>query len=461
MKFAKKLKHVAIECGPEWAPMFVEYKKLKKKLAKKSEAFPNLLRKELGKVNMFFLDKQHDLHQMYTAQSSIVQRALSGGAVSRAQVVQIQQDLVHLHSELVMLELFSSLNYDGFGKILKKYDKKEGTNLRKRCTFVLRQAPFYAIQYLNMLLQNVLELLAEIERISKFRRPASSNIQSQSNQAMDVVLYNSETGVESAQQPETHAQSSEIKRAGLESLQRSVTQVIQLDTMGNLCEVVLAASHGAIVPFVQNRLVWLLDQVSMRTVNLKPFFSSRFQSIMHSKLLRCETPTHLPFASKSFLPKPLSVDIIVIPQGHSMQLIGREEEAFIVKLFCGRCIVEGFEEKEPARNGEIQLKSVLQCTNACGSWPAWVFQGDSRHHTFTAKTNVILAYICVGGLSTRPMLTFVKRGTGSSDNNFHTYARMGTQLQVFGALDDSNLKVSHGKEESISELERNIAHRRS
>jgi SPX domain protein involved in polyphosphate accumulation len=122
------------------------------------EHFLQLLKTELHKFNAFFLEKEEE----FLIRLSILEektdemkerRALSGSACERSthdEVIDVQSKVVTLHGEMVLLMNYSSLNYVGLLKILKKYDKVTKSNLRQLiCASLLQQQPFFSIASLK------------------------------------------------------------------------------------------------------------------------------------------------------------------------------------------------------------------------------------------------------------------------------------------------------------------------
>lgn len=139
-----------------------------------SAGFFTFLKAEVEKVNDFFLEKQEDFiieHQHLTTR---VQRLLIPGAASRADVNRLRQRLIDFHAQLVILENYSTVNYTGFRKILKKHDKKTGLNIRSVCLRNVTATPFFLSDIARRLLLSIERQIAQLEQIRKFRRPKSA-----------------------------------------------------------------------------------------------------------------------------------------------------------------------------------------------------------------------------------------------------------------------------------------------
>ncbi len=125
-------------------------------------------------MNDFFLEKQEDFvieHQQLCAR---VEQVLSPGAASRAEVNRLRQRLIDFHAQLVILENYSTVNYTGFRKILKKHDKKTGLRLRSICLRNVTATPFFFSDTTRRLLLTTEQQIANLDQIRKFRR-ADSN----------------------------------------------------------------------------------------------------------------------------------------------------------------------------------------------------------------------------------------------------------------------------------------------
>lgn len=214
MKFGKHLRGI-VECSfPEWQPNFMSYKELKKRIIPRegcvssestradendtdipsasapaaaaetaplngtapptiddSAGFFTFLKAEVEKVNDFFLEKQEDFIIEHQQLTSRVQELLVAGAATRANVNRLRQRLIDFHAQLVILENYSTVNYTGFRKILKKHDKKTGLNVRSSCLRNLSATPFFLSDIARRLLLTTERQIAELDTICKFRRP--------------------------------------------------------------------------------------------------------------------------------------------------------------------------------------------------------------------------------------------------------------------------------------------------
>ncbi|XP_009360600.2 SPX domain-containing protein 4 [Pyrus x bretschneideri] len=217
MKFGKEFRTHLEETLPEWRDKFLCYKLLKKLLkgflttaaviatvdslhrhlefqpayvhpAAADEGggfhplaglqywFVAILNKELYKLNDFYMDKEEDFvirFQELKGRIEIVRERSSRGGVFTSEtefskeVMDIRKDFVTIHGEMVLLKNYSSLNFAGVVKILKKYDKRTGGVLRLRFTQTqLAHQPFFTTELLTGLVRECeanLELLFPLE----------------------------------------------------------------------------------------------------------------------------------------------------------------------------------------------------------------------------------------------------------------------------------------------------------
>lgn len=220
MKFGKKLRATVDLSSEEWRPMFMSYKDLKQCIASRARAdadsrdsdskdaeaeadsdpdrdhaprdhaaklrnkeavrsaeaahgqFFVRFKREVDKVNDFFLDKQEDYIIEHCQLSSKVAEFLAPARATRAEVNRLRQRLTNFHGELVVLDNYSTVNYTGFRKILKKHDKKTGLNMRNVYLRTVLRTPFFLSDTLRNLILKTETQLAELDTIRKFRRPS-------------------------------------------------------------------------------------------------------------------------------------------------------------------------------------------------------------------------------------------------------------------------------------------------
>ncbi|KAK3156305.1 hypothetical protein QOZ80_2AG0105430 [Eleusine coracana subsp. coracana] len=186
MKFSKSLHKQIVETLPEWRDKFLSYKDLKKWLkllggavagerqskrqrvgdgspsamTTEDAAFVALLEAELDKFNGFFLEKEEDyVIRQKELQDRVVRAAETGSA---EELMWVRKEIVDLHGEMVLLENYSSLNYTGLVKILKKYDKRTGALIRLPFIQSVMQEPFFTTDLLNKLVKDCEAMLEQL-----------------------------------------------------------------------------------------------------------------------------------------------------------------------------------------------------------------------------------------------------------------------------------------------------------
>ncbi|XP_044982458.1 SPX domain-containing protein 4-like [Hordeum vulgare subsp. vulgare] len=81
-------------------------------------------------------------------------------------MLEIRRDFVLIHGEMILLQTYSSLNFAGLVKILKKYDKRTGGVLSLPFTQRARHQPFFTTEPLTRLVRECeanLEILFPVE----------------------------------------------------------------------------------------------------------------------------------------------------------------------------------------------------------------------------------------------------------------------------------------------------------
>ncbi|PNS95931.1 hypothetical protein POPTR_017G086600v4 [Populus trichocarpa] len=214
MKFGKEFKTHLEETLPEWRDKFLCYKPLKKLLKQLpptvdslnldrpvnfqlhphpppltgdvhgntnrplvdlQEWFVRILNEELDKFNDFYVDKEEDfvirLQELKERIESLKEKSSKDGVFTSEsefseEMMDIRKDLVTIHGEMVLLKNYSSLNFAGLVKILKKYDKRTGGLLRLPFTQLALHQPFFTTEPLTRLVhecEDNLELLFPLE----------------------------------------------------------------------------------------------------------------------------------------------------------------------------------------------------------------------------------------------------------------------------------------------------------
>ncbi|CAH8271173.1 unnamed protein product [Arabidopsis lyrata] len=229
MKFGKEFRTHLEETLPEWRDKFLCYKPLKKLLkyypyssdhldsrpvfadttnissaaddgdvapgVRPTEdlqgSFVRILNEELDKFNDFYVDKEEDfvirLQELKERIEQVKEKDRKNGEFASEsefseEMMDIRRDLVTIHGEMVLLKNYSSLNFAGLVKILKKYDKRTGGLLRLPFTQLVLHQPFFTTEPLTKLVRDCeanLELLfpseAEVVESSSTVHPHSSS----------------------------------------------------------------------------------------------------------------------------------------------------------------------------------------------------------------------------------------------------------------------------------------------
>ncbi|XP_031496570.1 SPX domain-containing protein 4-like [Nymphaea colorata] len=139
------------------------------------EWFVGLLDRELEKFNDFYVDKEEEfiirLQELKERIEWLKQKTHDNGDLTSEnefseEMIVIRNDYVAIHGEMVLLENYSSLNFIGLLKILKKYDKRTGALLRLPFTQRALRQPFFTTEPLTRLVhecEDNLQLLFPLE----------------------------------------------------------------------------------------------------------------------------------------------------------------------------------------------------------------------------------------------------------------------------------------------------------
>ncbi|XP_061362250.1 SPX domain-containing protein 4 [Gastrolobium bilobum] len=202
MKFGKEFKTHLEETIPEWRDKFLCYKPLKKLIKHHLPTtttpinllpldhllqqqpsssqilqawFVRILNEELEKFNDFYVDKEEEFVIRFQELKERIERLKEKSSQSEMytsdcefseEMMDIRKDLVTIHGEMVLLKNYSSLNFAGLIKILKKYDKRTGRLLRLPFTQLVLRQPFFTTEPLTRLVHQCeenLELLFPLE----------------------------------------------------------------------------------------------------------------------------------------------------------------------------------------------------------------------------------------------------------------------------------------------------------
>lgn len=214
MKFGKEFRTHLEETLPEWRDKFLCYKPLKKllkhflnpniplvnhntnanqnvggepsqsggaagvrnmSLEEFQDWFVRLLNEELEKFNDFYVDKEEEFVIRFQELKERIERVRENSRRDRVaasesefseEMMDIRKEFVTIHGEMVLLKNYSSLNFAGLIKILKKYDKRTGGLLRLPFTQLAAHQPFFTTEPLTRLVRECeanLELLFPLE----------------------------------------------------------------------------------------------------------------------------------------------------------------------------------------------------------------------------------------------------------------------------------------------------------
>ncbi|KAJ1296766.1 hypothetical protein BS78_01G327300 [Paspalum vaginatum] len=192
MKFGKRLKKQIEESLPEWRSHFLNYKELKRRVnavvsssSTTSEAaadFLALLHAEVDKINAFFLEQEEEF---VIRQRELQERIRSASASApapapdHAELARVRREVVDFHGEMVLLLNYSSVNYTGLAKILKKFDKRTGGVLRLPVIAGVLQQPFFTTDLIS-------ELVRDCEAMMEAVFPASADADAVSAASRDL-----------------------------------------------------------------------------------------------------------------------------------------------------------------------------------------------------------------------------------------------------------------------------------
>ncbi|XP_057524605.1 SPX domain-containing protein 4-like [Amaranthus tricolor] len=136
--------------------------------------FVRLLNDELDKLNDFYVEKEEDyvirFQELKERIVRVRENRRDGTPASESEfseeMMDIRKEFVTIHGEMVLLKNYSSLNFAGLVKILKKYDKRTGGLLRLPFTQLAAHQPFFTTEPLTRLVRECeanLELLFPLE----------------------------------------------------------------------------------------------------------------------------------------------------------------------------------------------------------------------------------------------------------------------------------------------------------
>ncbi|KAK1432880.1 hypothetical protein QVD17_09782 [Tagetes erecta] len=184
MKFGKELGIHLEQTLPEWKDKYLCYKPLKKLLKHLPNPDPSphlqrwfvtILNQQLDKFNDFYVDKEEEFvirfQELKQRIEQVKEKSCKDGVFTSEiefsdELMAIRREFVTIHGEMVLLKNYSSLNFAGIIKILKKYDKRTGGLLRVHFTQLALRQPFFTTEPLTRLVHECeenLDLLFPLE----------------------------------------------------------------------------------------------------------------------------------------------------------------------------------------------------------------------------------------------------------------------------------------------------------
>ncbi|KAL5577676.1 hypothetical protein UlMin_019375 [Ulmus minor] len=187
MKFSKIISNLLEAIFPDWREMFLSYKSLKKQLkliypkdgdepvakrlrladrgdlatgesnvegegevTKEVADFLKLLHQEIDKINDFFVQKE----EYYIIEWKELQDRLVKAKDTNEDLAELGRNLVDIHGEMILLQIYSNINYTGLVKITKKHDMRSGALIRFPFIQSVLKQPFFSIDMLNKLVKD-------------------------------------------------------------------------------------------------------------------------------------------------------------------------------------------------------------------------------------------------------------------------------------------------------------------
>lgn len=184
MKFGKGLMSEILASSPEWAPFWLNYKSLKKRIKAVANApthpastqkdisecelevaFFRDLQAELKKISLFYASEEKRFVFRYQQLRSVWKDLKKRDRIDAFEAQRLMFALVHYYRECIRLENFAVMNYQGFSKILKKHDKMTGYNTR---TMYMRRkvnlSQFSNYPILLQVLESTEEMFHEVDK---------------------------------------------------------------------------------------------------------------------------------------------------------------------------------------------------------------------------------------------------------------------------------------------------------
>ncbi|KAH7429489.1 hypothetical protein KP509_09G052100 [Ceratopteris richardii] len=120
------------------------------------EEFKRLLEVELEKMNDFVVEKEEEFvmrFQLFNEEIEKWKEAIKANDWTQLNLINLQKDVVVFHGEMVLLKNYSSLNYRGLVKIVKKHDRLTGAWLQLSFMPIVRRQPFYSVEIVSRLVK--------------------------------------------------------------------------------------------------------------------------------------------------------------------------------------------------------------------------------------------------------------------------------------------------------------------
>ncbi|EMS68782.1 hypothetical protein TRIUR3_16388 [Triticum urartu] len=155
MKFGKWLKRQIEQSLPAWKDEFLSYNELKPVIGAVSPAeFVARLDVEIEKINAFFIEQEEFfiITHRGAIRSALERKPAVPASAHEAEIAAIRREIVNFHGEMVLLLNYSSVNYIGLAKILKKYDKRTGAGIRLAVIETVLVQPFFTAEAVSLML---------------------------------------------------------------------------------------------------------------------------------------------------------------------------------------------------------------------------------------------------------------------------------------------------------------------
>lgn len=402
-----------------------------------NQQFFSCFRQQVDKVNDFFLDKQEDYIIEHRQLSERVLQCLVPGAATRVEVLRLKQRLTYFHGELVLLEHFSTVNYTGFRKILKKHDKKTGLNMRGIYLRTVVSTPFFLSDTVRRLVLNTESQLAQLDSIKKFRRPNSlsplsldESVEHEKQPPTTTKNSRYDPSASAINQGQTRSSSYSDAEQGLSANGAEITPNASSTTI-QVPDVVLEPPrpHAFISPrsslwrlYGEGRAFGQIMQEAISVACASKLLPTPPQSIVD--LVDSINPKELGLRSDflSSVTQPsnyciagdenFSMGFFVFRPTVKLQIFrARQGGKFISKNLCGRAklhvyetIANGSASTEPSENG-IECEELTEKFDFCveqarsattvGPWPAISCNSPDVHVEWVAETVCAIFYVCM------------------------------------------------------------------